>query len=67
MDQVEKLCDSICLINRGKAILQGSLSEVKASNGRLSVQIDYEGDGACLSGNPLVDSLNDYGNHAEFA
>ncbi len=65
MDQVEKLCDSICLINRGKAVLQGSLSEVKASNGRLSVQIDYEGDGACLSGNPLVDSLNDYGNHAE--
>jgi ABC-2 type transport system ATP-binding protein len=65
MDQVEKLCDSICLINRGKAILQGSLSEVKASNGRVFVQIDYEGDGACLSGNPLVDSLNDYGNHAE--
>ena len=65
MDQVEKLCDSICLINRGKAVLQGSLSEVKASNGRVFVQIDYEGDGACLSGNPLVDSLNDYGNHAE--
>jgi len=65
MDQVEKLCDSICLINRGKAVLQGSLSEVKASNGRRFVQIDYEGDGACLAGSPLVDSLNDYGNHAE--
>ncbi len=60
MDQVEKLCDSICLINRGKAVLQGSLSEVKAGNGRRFVQIDYEGDGACLAGNPLVDSLNDY-------
>jgi len=65
MDQVEKLCDSICLINRGKAVLQGSLSEVKAGNGRRFVQIDYEGDGACLAGSPLVDSLNDYGNHAE--
>ena len=65
MDQVEKLCDSICLINRGKAILQGSLSEVKNGNGRRFVQIDYEGDGGCLAGNPLVDSLNDYGNHAE--
>ncbi|MGA7871103.1 MAG: ATP-binding cassette domain-containing protein [Candidatus Binatus sp.] len=65
MDQVEKLCDSICLINRGKAVLQGSLSEVKASNGRRFVQIDYEGDGACLAGNPLIDSLNDYGNHVE--
>jgi len=65
MDQVEKLCDSICLINRGKAVLQGSLSEVKNGNGRRFVQIDYEGDGAYLAGNPLVDSLNDYGNHAE--
>jgi ABC-2 type transport system ATP-binding protein len=65
MDQVEKLCDSICLINRGKAVLQGSLSEVKNGNGRRFVQIDYEGDGACLAGNPLIDSMNDYGNHAE--
>jgi len=65
MDQVEKLCDSICLIDRGKSVLQGSLSEVKAGNGRRFVQIDYEGDGRCLAGNPLIDSLNDYGNHAE--
>ena len=65
MDQVEKLCDSICLINRGKAVLQGSLGEVKNGNGRRFVQIDYEGDGRCLAGNPLIDSLNDYGNHAE--
>ena len=65
MDQVEKLCDSICLIKRGKAILQGSLSEVKNGNGRRFVQIDYEGDSACLAGSPLIDSLNDYGNHAE--
>src|SRR6185437_13682128 len=25
MDQVEKLCDSICLINRGRSVLQGPL------------------------------------------
>ncbi|MGH7923776.1 MAG: ABC transporter ATP-binding protein [Candidatus Binatus sp.] len=65
MDQVEKLCDSICLINRGKAVLQGSLSEVKNGNGRRFVQIDYEGDGSCLAGSPFIDSWNDYGNHAE--
>jgi ABC-2 type transport system ATP-binding protein len=65
MDQVEKLCDSICLINRGKAVLQGSLRQVKNGNGRRFVQIDYEGDGSCLAGNPLIDSMNDYGNHAE--
>ncbi len=65
MDQVEKLCNSICLIDRGKSVLRGSLSEIKAGNGRRFVQIDYAGDGGCLAGNPLVDSLNDYGNHAE--
>jgi len=65
IDQVEKLCDSICLIDRGKSVLQGSLSEIKSGNGRRFVQIDYEGDGGCLAGHPLIDSLNDYGNHAE--
>lgn len=66
MDQVEKLCDSICLIDHGKAVLQGSLREIKNGNGRRFVQIDYEGDGAaCLRGSPLIDTMNDYGNHAE--
>jgi ABC-2 type transport system ATP-binding protein len=65
MDQVEKLCDSICLIDRGKSVLQGSLNEIKSGYGRRFVQIDYDGDGRCLATNPLIDSLNDYGNHAE--
>jgi ABC-2 type transport system ATP-binding protein len=30
MDQVEKLCDSICLINNGEAVLAGNLREIKA-------------------------------------
>jgi ABC-2 type transport system ATP-binding protein len=65
MDQVEKLCDSICLIDRGKSVLQGGLNEIKSGYGRRFVQIDYDGDGRCLAANPLIDSLNDYGNHAE--
>jgi ABC-2 type transport system ATP-binding protein len=65
MDQMEKLCDSICLLDRGKSVLQGSLNEIKSSYGRRFVQIDYDGDARCLAGNPLIDSFNDYGNHAE--
>ena len=65
MDQIEKLCDSICLIDRGKAVLTGSLSEIKAGYGRRFVQIDYDGDGAFLADNPAIESLNDYGNHTE--
>jgi ABC-2 type transport system ATP-binding protein len=65
MDQVEKLCDAICLVNRGRAVLQGSLREVKASYGSRFVQIAYEGDGRFLSRCALVESSNNYGNYAE--
>ena len=65
MDQVEKLCDAICLINHGLPVLQGSLKEVKGRYGRQNVQIQYEGDGAFLKNNGLVKSFNDYGNYVE--
>lgn len=29
MEQVEEICDSICLIHRGKAVLDGALKEIK--------------------------------------
>ncbi len=48
MEQVEKLCDDICLISNGKVILQGELREIKKRYGRGTVQLDFEGDGAFL-------------------
>ena len=48
MDQVEKLCDRICLIDHGRAVLQGDLREIKRRWGRSNVQIAYEGDGRFL-------------------
>ena len=65
MDQVEKLCDSICLINRGKSVLQGDLKEIKAQYGRSNVQIEYEGDGIFLEQSQLVGSYNNFGNYVE--
>jgi len=65
MDQVEKLCESICLINRGASVLQGNLKQVKAQYGKNTVQIQYEGNGNFLQGNPLVQSFSDYGNHVD--
>lgn len=65
MDQVEKLCDSICLINRGKAVLQGDLKEVKSRFGKNNVQIAYEGNGDFLEKNELVQSFNNFGNYVE--
>jgi ABC-2 type transport system ATP-binding protein len=65
MDQVEKLCDSICLINRGKPVLQGALKEVKSRFGKNTVQIEYEGKADFLQQTQLVKSYNDYGNYVE--
>lgn len=65
MDQVEKLCDSLCLINRGKAVLQGTLKEVKAGYDKRNVQISYEGGDAFLEHNPLVSKFNNYGKYVE--
>jgi ABC-2 type transport system ATP-binding protein len=65
MDTVEKLCDDICLINRGQAVLHGQLKQIKARYGRSHVQIEYEGDGNFLQSTPLVQSYNDYGRYVE--
>jgi len=65
MDQVEKLCDSICLIDHGKAMLQGELRQVKAGYRRPSVQIEFDGDGTFLAEKSLVHSFDDHGNYVE--
>ena len=65
MDQVEKLCDSICLINRGLSVLQGPLKQVKAQYGKSNVQIEYEGSSDFLQQQALVGSYNNYGNYVE--
>ncbi len=65
MDQVERLCYSICLIDHGKAVLQGDLAEVKARYGKSDVQLEYEGDDGFLSEPELVQKFNNYGNYVE--
>ena len=44
MDQVEKLCDDICLINKSKSVLQGNLKEIKASYGKNTLEIWFAAD-----------------------
>lgn len=65
MEQAEKLCDEICLINKGTAILKGSLAEIKRSYGADSVQIRYTGDGSFIKEMPGVKAVDDYGNYVE--
>jgi ABC-2 type transport system ATP-binding protein len=65
MDQAEKLCDEICLINRGRVLLSGDLRAVKAASGKRSIAIELESSAAFLAGSPLVERFNDFGNSAE--
>ncbi|MGA3128102.1 MAG: ATP-binding cassette domain-containing protein [Candidatus Korobacteraceae bacterium] len=65
MDTVERLCDSICLIDHGRNVLLGNLREIKASYGHSSIQIDYEGELPLLGDRSLVAGSNDFGNYVE--
>ncbi|RMF10634.1 MAG: ATP-binding cassette domain-containing protein [Candidatus Neomarinimicrobiota bacterium] len=44
MEQVERLCNRICLINKGKIIVEGDINEIKARHGRRNVDILFEGE-----------------------
>jgi len=44
MNQVEELCDRILMIDNGRSVLQGNLTEIKSKYRSNSVIIDSEGD-----------------------
>jgi len=48
MEQVEQMCDDICLYNNGKKMLDGNLSEIKRSFGRNTIIMEFEGDAIFL-------------------
>ena len=64
MDQVEKLCDTICLINQGRAVLAGKVREIKSRYERNRVIVEFEGDSSFLSSSE-VESSNNYSGHAD--
>ncbi|MDH5405762.1 MAG: ATP-binding cassette domain-containing protein, partial [Candidatus Aminicenantes bacterium] len=54
MEEVERLCEHICLINKGEKVLDGRLSEIKKRYGKNTVVLEFEGDGSFLHHSPLV-------------
>jgi len=43
METAEKLCDDICMLNKSRKVLDGTLREIKSSFGRNSVSLRIEG------------------------
>ena len=64
MEQVEQMCDDICLINHGRQVLSGSLREVKSRFGKNTVILDYEGADSFL-GDDLVKQHKRFANYSE--
>lgn len=62
MDFAEKMCDHIAMIDHGKIILSGSMSEIKSKFAQKNVSLNYEGDISFLRNHPIVKSISDFGN-----
>lgn len=65
MEQVEKLCDDICLINKSQKILAGNLKTIKKSFASNKLAINYEGESDFLNNNNLVKKIAQYASHLE--
>jgi ABC-2 type transport system ATP-binding protein len=48
MEQVEQMCDDICLFNNGKVVLTGNLRDVKKNFGKNTVLLEFQGDDSFL-------------------
>ncbi|RKZ06840.1 ABC transporter, partial [bacterium] len=61
MDQVEKLCSKICLINKGHKVLDGNLIDIKMEYGKNVVTMLFEGDSSAIKSFPGVEKVTAYG------
>ena len=43
MEQVERLCNNICLINKGHILLEGPLSEIRKSHSEDAIELNFSG------------------------
>ena len=64
MDQVEKLCDSICLINKGEAVLSGRVRDIKSRYPRNRIIVEFEGSAEFLESPEIAEAKN-FSGHAE--
>jgi ABC-2 type transport system ATP-binding protein len=66
MEQVEQMCDDICLIYKGKTILNGKVRDIKSSYGNDTLIIEFDGDDSFFSKFNNIKFINRTANRAEF-
>jgi ABC-2 type transport system ATP-binding protein len=65
MEQAERLCDDICLINKSRKVLEGSLREIKRGFGRHAVALRADSFDGVLDDPQLVASVKPFGDYTE--
>lgn len=65
MESAEKLCDQIFLINKGKRVLAGKLSDIKEKFGRKNIHIQYDGNSEFLENSNMILKYDDFGKYTE--
>src|SRR5438034_2291769 len=69
MEQAEKLCDELCIIARGKKLVDGALSDIKRTRGGHHLVIGFDGSAGAaqqvFAEKGLVKKVDDYGQYAE--
>jgi len=61
MDQVEKLCERICLIDRGRSVLDGSLLDIKRRFSHNVVSLRMPGGRQIFESHPGVERIGEFG------
>jgi len=64
MEEVEAMCESICLIHHGRVVLSGPLKDIKARFGRNTIVVEHGGGPGLLHGIPGVQACDDGGREA---
>ena len=65
MELAEQICDDICLINRARKVLDGSLREIKKSFARNLVALRIEGENGILGDSSLVSKIEQHSDEME--
>jgi ABC-2 type transport system ATP-binding protein len=69
MEQAEKLCDQLCIVARGRKLVDGPLSDIKRTRGGHHLVIGFDGStGAAaqlFADKELVSKVDNYGQYAE--
>jgi ABC-2 type transport system ATP-binding protein len=64
MEQVERMCDAICLIDKGHNVLDGELRAIKQSYGKNTLHIEFTGSDGFLN-QPSITNVTRLGNGVE--